>query len=146
MMLAKIALCTGGAILFAGAWVVHEGAIRVSVDEAGPRKDAAHVHLLLPAALAPMSVHLLPQNLLGDGLEQARPWLPVAEVACQQLAQYPDAELVEVRDGHEHVRVATHGGNFYIDVEDVDETVHVSFPLRTAWKVVRTLEESGPTI
>jgi hypothetical protein len=145
MLTGKMALSAASTALLAGAWVAHEGLIRVSVDDTKPGKEPAHLHLIVPAALAPAVLHLAPEHALRSGLEQARPWMPAARVACKELGRLADTDLVEVRNAHEHVRVSTRSGHLVIDVESRGETVHVSFPLRTAWRLAKQIESSGPS-
>ena len=49
LLLAKIALGVTGGLTLAAGYTFHEGMVRVSVDEHGPKGD--HVHLMVPAAL-----------------------------------------------------------------------------------------------
>ena len=143
-MLAKVMLGMLGMAIFAGAYVVHEGAIRVSVDEHKPGQKAEHVRLIVPAAIVPMGMKLVSDERLRHHLEKARPWLPTIRVASQELARLPDTELVEVKDRKEHVRISTRGGKLMIDVDSDDENVHVSFPLRMVESLARDLEARQP--
>src|ERR1700756_5230132 len=58
LMLAKIGLGISGTIAVAAGYTVHEGMVRVSVDE--HRANGDHVHLVVPAALIPMAMKLAP--------------------------------------------------------------------------------------
>jgi hypothetical protein len=141
-MLAKVTLGALGTLALAGAYVVHEGAVRVAVDEqfAGGK----HVHLLVPAALVPVGMKFVPDQKLREAAVQARPWLPAIGVACQELAHLPDTKLIEVRDAEQHVSVLKRGALLVLDVQSPRETVHVSFPLKALNRVVRQLESLGP--
>ena len=141
-MLAKVMLLVLGAAALAAVYVINQGAVRVSVDEQKP--GGTHLHLLLPAALVPAGMKLVPNEKLREATVQARRWLPTIEAASRELAQLPDSDLVEVRDAREHVRIAKRGALLVIDVESPQETVHVSFPLRTAGEVARQLESLQP--
>ncbi len=141
-MLAKVMLPVLGAVALAGAYVVEEGAVRVAVDEQKP--GGTHLHLLVPAALVPMGMKLVPKENLREAAVQVRPWLPTIEAASQELARLPDSDLVEVRDAREYVRITKRGALLVIDVQSADETVHVSFPLRTVTGVARQLASLGP--
>ncbi len=143
-ILLKLAAGTAGTMLLAGSWVVHEGAVRIAVDETPDGREPTHIHLLLPATFVPAVLHLVPTGHLQGALAQARPWMPAAEAACEELAKLPDTDLVEVRDSSEHVRIRTRSGHLVIDVDGPRDTVHVSFPLRTAWKVAREIEQIRP--
>jgi prephenate dehydrogenase len=54
--------------------------------------------------------------------------------------------LVEVKEPGEHVRVAKEGGSIVVDVEEKDETVHVSTPIRAISSTVEQLAASAPSI
>jgi hypothetical protein len=129
MWLAKCALGVGGTIVLAGAYTFHEGVIRISVDEHAA--NGKHVHLFVPAALIPVAVRLAPQHAMEDAARQAGPWLPTVQRAAEELRKLPDAELVEVRDTEQYVRIRTQGGKLLLDVESPRETVHIACPLVT---------------
>lgn len=129
MWLAKLALGVGGTVVLAGAYTFHEGVIRISVDKHGANGE--HVHLFVPAALVPVAVRLAPRHALEDAAREAGPWLPTIRRLAEELRKLPDAELVEVRDAEQYVRIRTQGGKLLVDVESPDETVHVACPLET---------------
>ena len=142
MLLAKAALGLGGTIVLAGAYTMREGVIRVDVDEF--RAGGSHVHMWVPAAAVPMVMHLVPDKHMRHASEHAREALPILRAVLKELKKYPDAEFVEVTDPREHVRVRTHYGKLQIDVEGVDENVHVLCPLSTIDDVTSQLEERTP--
>lgn len=144
MILGKIALGVGGTVVLASAWLVSDGLVRVSVNEMPEAAHPTHINVIVPAALVPAALHFVPNHALREAVERAGPWMPAAQAACEELAKLPDTELVEVRDNREHVRIRTEDGRLVIDVESPRENVHVSFPLRTAWKVAREIRERGP--
>jgi hypothetical protein len=142
ILLAKAALGVGGALVMAGAYTFHEGLIRVDVDEYGA--GGSHVHMWVPAAVVPMTMHFVPRHHLRDAAEHAREFLPVAHALFKELKEFPNAEFVEVKDDDQHVRIRTHDGKLQIDVEVPDQHVHVLVPLSTVDDVVGQLEESAP--
>ncbi|PYT88671.1 MAG: hypothetical protein DMG36_23775 [Acidobacteria bacterium] len=142
MLLAKAALGLGGALVMAGTYTFHEGLIRVDVDEY--RAGGSHVHMWVPAAVVPMTMHFVPRHHLRDAAEHAREFLPVAHALFKELKEFPDAEFVEVKDDDQHVRIRTHDGKLQIDVEAPDQNVHVLVPLSTVDDVVGQLEASSP--
>lgn len=142
MFLAKAALGVSGALVAAGAYTFHEGVIRVDVDEF--RAGGSRVHLWVPAALVPMSMHFVPKHHLCNAADHAREFLPVAHALFKELRNFPDAEFVEVKDGEQHVHIRTRGGKLQIDVDDPDEKVHLLVPLSTVDDVVGQLEDSAP--
>lgn len=142
ILLAKAALGIGGALVLAGAYTLHEGVIRVDVDEY--HAGGSHVHLLVPAAMVPMAMHFVPQHQLQDASRQAREFLPLTHELIKELKQFPDAEFVEVKDIRDHVQIRTHGGKLQIDVDDPDENVHLLVPLSTLDDVAGQLEANAP--
>ena len=142
MLLAKAALGLGGALVMAGVYTFHEGLIRVDVDEYGT--GGSHVHMWVPAAVVPITMHFVPRHHLRDVTEHAREFLPVAHALFKELKEFPDAEFVEVKDDDQHVRIRTHDGKLQIDVEAPDQNVHVLVPLSTVDDVVGQLEASSP--
>jgi hypothetical protein len=142
LLLAKIALGVTGGLTLAAGYTFHEGMVRVSVDEHGPKGD--HVHLMVPAALIPPALHLAPRRSLEDAARQAGPWMPTVREIAKELRNYPDAELVEVLDEKEHVVIRTKNGDLLIDVDSAEETVHVSCPLSTIEHVTDQIAEMAP--
>ena len=142
-MLGKVMLGLAGTTALAGAYLVQQGTVRVSVDE--HRANGRHVHLLVPAALVPMGMRFVPEENLLDAARQARPFLPTIRVASAELARLPDCDLVEVQDVNKYVKITKRGGSLVIDVQSPEETVHVSFPLRLTDRVAAQLESVGPS-
>ncbi len=142
-MLGKVMLGLAGTTALAGAFLVQQGTVRVSVDE--HRANGRHVHLLVPAALVPMGMRFVPEENLLDAARQARLFLPTIRVASAELARLPDCDLVEVQDVNKYVKITKRGGSLVIDVQSPEETVHVSFPLRLADRIAAQLESLGPS-
>jgi hypothetical protein len=142
ILLAKAALGLGGALVVAGAYTFHEGVIRVDVDEY--RAGGSHVHMWVPAAVVPMTMHFVPKHHFRDAAEHAREFFPVVRTLFKELKKFPDAELVEVQDGDQHVLIRTHDGKLQIEVHDSGENVHVLVPLSTLDDVVSQIQESTP--
>ncbi len=141
-MLAKVAAGVLGTAVLAGAYVVHEGAVRIAVDERSA--GGKHIHLLVPAALVPVGLKLVPDEKLRQAAAPARPWLPAVRAASQELARMPNADLLEVRDTRDHVRLSKRGRLLVLDVKSTRETVHISFPVKTLDQVAQRLESLGP--
>jgi prephenate dehydrogenase len=72
--------------------------------------------------------------------------MPTIRAALDQLRESDDVTLVEVKEPGEHVRVAKEGGSIVVDVEEKDETVHVSTPIRAISSTVEQLAASAPSI
>ena len=142
MLLAKLALGFCGTVAVAGAYTFHEGVMRVDEDCSNGR----HVHVWFPAAIVPMAMYVVPSRHLKCAAARVGPWLPTLRALTKELKKYPEAELVEVEDGNDHVRVRTHHGKLLIDVRNPEETVHVVCPLAMIEDVSKELEARVPTI
>lgn len=141
-MLGKVMAGLASSLALAGAYVVHEGAIRIQVDQQSAK--GSHLHLLVPAALVPAAMMFVPEATLREAATRARPWLPAVRAATEGLARQPDCDLLEVRSANEHVHVAKRGALLVVEVESLRETVHVSVPLRTINGVAHRLESWSP--
>jgi hypothetical protein len=145
LVLAKVALGLGVTLAAAGAYVFHEGVIRVDVDE--NRDGGTHLHLWLPGTVVSTGLHFVPQEKLQSTAQDLRPYLPVLREISKELEKYPNAELVDVMDGHDHVRISMIGGKLRIDAACQDgDVVHVSVPARVLRDVVDQLEDRAPGV
>jgi hypothetical protein len=142
VLLAKIALGFGATVVMAGAYTFREGLIRVDVDET--RGEEHHVHVWVPAAVVPMAMHFVPRKQILRAGERAEEFMPLMHAVAKELQRYPEAELVEVHDGDQYVRIRTHNGNLMIDANEPGQTVHVSCPLATIDDVSRELASFAP--
>jgi hypothetical protein len=141
LMLAKIGLGITGTLAVATGYTLHEGMVRVSVDE--HRAHGHHVHLVVPAALVPVAMRFAPRHAMQNASRQAGPWLPTVQRMAEELRNYPDAELVEIRDANEHVAIHTQNGTLLVDVESAGETVHVACPLSTIEHISEEIAHSS---
>ena len=137
--MAKIALGFFGTVALAGAYTFHEGVLRVDEDH----HDGRHVHIWVPAAIVPMAMHVIPNRHFDHAAEAAQ-WVPTLHAVLKELKKYPEAQLVEVEDDRQHVRIRTHQGKLLIDVSEPGEDVHVACPLATIEDVASQLEARIP--
>jgi hypothetical protein len=144
ILLGKIALGIVGTAVAGVGVLCSEGMIEVKVVERKP--EVHHVYVIAPAMLVPIGMHFAPQRDLSRAAAQIRPWLPTIRAALDQLRESDDVTLVEVKEPGEHVRVAKEGGSIVVDVQDENETVHVSTPIRAISSTIEQLAASGPTI
>jgi hypothetical protein len=145
LVLAKVGLGLGATLAMAGAYVFHEGVIRVDVDEHS--EGGSHVHFWVPATVVATGMHFLPKNQLNHTTAEMRPFLPALREVAKELEKYPNAELVDVSDAREHVRIAMEGGRLRIDAVSEDgDVVHVSVPARVLRDVTDELEEQAPGV
>jgi len=128
ILLAKIALGIAGVGLASAGVLCSEGVVNVKVVEKQPQ--GLHIHVIAPAMLAPIAVHLAPQRDLAEAARQIQPYMPAIRAALDGLRDSGDVVLVEVKEPGEHVEVAKSGGSIVVDVDDADATVHVSTPIR----------------
>ncbi len=144
LFLAKAALGFSATLALTGAYVFHEGVIRVDVDE--KRGDCKHVHVWVPATVVPVALHVVPQQKLRQAAEQARPYLPLLREVVKELEKYPNAELVDVQQGGQDVHVSVHNGRIYVDAVSSDQNIHVRVPVETISDVADRLESVAPGV
>jgi hypothetical protein len=142
MLFAKIALGLASTVAFAAIYTFREGVIRVDVDEF--RDGGSHVHLWVPAAAVPIALRCAPRDHLQNAAEHLKPWIPTIRQLAKELAKYPEANLVEVVDGDDHVQIRTHAGKLQVDVHEPGESVHVAFPIATLEEISGQLTENIP--
>src|SRR5579864_2887488 len=129
IFLAKLGVGVLGTALVAGAALSSEGFIAVRVHEAA----------------VPVALRFVPNEHLAQASENVRPYLPIIDAAIPALEQAPDGVLVEVIDNDEHVLISKRGGSLVVDVNDHDDMVHVSVPLRAAQSAVHEIAAAnGP--
>jgi hypothetical protein len=145
LVLAKVALGLGASMAMAGAYVFHEGVIRVDVDE--QRAGGSHVHFWVPATVLATGMHFIPKDQLNHTTAEMRSFLPALREVAKELEKYPNAELVDVRNARDHVRIAMEDGRLRIDAVSEDgDVVHVSVPARVLGDVADELEEKAPGV
>ena len=144
VLLGKVALGIVGTAVAGVGVLCSEGMIEVKVVERQP--EVHHVYVIAPAMLVPIGMHFAPRRELSRAAAQIQPWMPTIRAALDQLRESDDLTLVEVKEPGEHVRVAKQGSSIVVDVEDRDDTVHVSAPLRAISNTVEQLAASAPSI
>ena len=145
LILAKVALGLGVTVAAASAYVFHEGVIRVDVDE--QRNGGTHVHFWVPTTVVSTGLHFVPQEKMQSTARNVRPYLPVLREISKELEKYPNAELVNVANGEDHVRIAMNHGKIRIDaVSHEGDVVHVTVPARALRDVVDQLEDHAPGV
>ena len=144
ILLGKIALGIVGTAVAGVGLLCSEGMIEVKVVERAP--EVHHVFVIAPAMLVPIAMRFAPRRDLSRAAAEIKPWLPTIRAALDQLRDSNDVTLVEVREPGEHVRVTKEGGSIVVDVEDHDDTVHVSTPIRAISSTIEQLAAAGPSI
>jgi hypothetical protein len=141
ILLAKVSIGVLGTALVAGAAVSSEGFIHVKVHEKQP--DGANVNLYVPAAIATTALHFVPERHFAHESEKLRECLPIIDAAVPALRDSPDGVLVEVEDAQDHVLVQKIGSSIVVDVNDTEDVVHVSVPLRAAQRAIHEIAEAS---
>ena len=144
LIIAKIALGLGATLAVGGAYVFHEGVINVDVDEFRP--GGSHVHVWVPATALSLGMLVVPRHHLEHAASHVQPYLPVLREVAKELKRFPNAKLVEVKDGTDHVFIGTVDGKIRIDAVNNTETVHLRIPIETVEDVADRLETHAPTI
>jgi len=137
ILLAKIALGIAGAGLAGAGVLCSEGLVCVKVIEKQPQ--GLHLHVVAPAMLAPIAVRFTPQRDLANAAREMQPHMPEIRAALDGLRDSDDVVFVEVKEPGQHVEVAKSGGSIIVDVDDADEIVHVSAPIRAISSTVEQL-------
>jgi hypothetical protein len=141
IVLAKIALGTVGVVVAGVGVLCSEGVVNVKVAEKQP--NGFHFHVIAPALLAPIAVRVAPRSALAQAARQIQPNLPAIQAVLDGLSDSEDVVLVEVRGPDEHVEVQKVGGSIIVDVDDPNDTVHVSAPIRAIASTVNQLAAAG---
>lgn len=144
LLLGKIGLGFLGTALVAGAVVSSEGFIHVKVHE--KQTNGTHISLVMPAIVVPVTLKFVPNHYLAQGGRDLRRYLPAIDAAISGLADCPDGPLVDVTDPDEHVSVVKSGGSIVVDVDDPNETVHVSVPLHATQSAIHEIASAGGPI
>ena len=132
----------GAAALLSASLVYDAGAVRVSIQDRSPGGHSFGV--IVPAALVSAGMSFVPDKHLQQVPPEAVSFLPALEIAVEELKRVPDGPLVEVEAPGERVSVALRDGTISVDVEAVDESVHVRVPLGLVRSVVRHLRAANP--
>jgi hypothetical protein len=88
VLLGKIALTLTGTMLAGVGVICSEGMVEVNVVEKSP--EIHHVYVVAPAMLAPIAVHFIPADKLGNASEQIKPYLPEIRAGLEQLRETDD--------------------------------------------------------
>ena len=143
ILFGKIALGMVGTAVAGVGLLCSEGMVQVKVVERQP--EVHHLYVVAPAMLAPIAMHFAPRRDVSQAAAEIQPWMPTIRAVLEQLRDTDDVTLVDVREPGEHVRVSKQGGSIVVDVEDRDDTVHVSTPIRAISSTVEQLAAAGPS-
>lgn len=141
IFLAKLGVGVLSTAVVAGAALSSEGFIHVKVHEKRPGGD--NIRLIVPAAIVPVALHFVPKRDLDEAPADLQQLLPIIDAAVPELEKCSDGVLVEVVDPGEHVLISKSAGSVIIDVNDRDDNVHVSVPLRTIRNSLHQIAEAS---
>jgi hypothetical protein len=142
LLLGKVGLGIVGTALAGVGIICSEGMISVNVETRQPEKH--HVYVIAPAMLVPIGMRFVPKEHLADSAREIQPWMPTIRAAMDALGESEDITFVEVKEPGQNVRVAKSGGSIVVDVDDNDETVHVSTPIRAMASAMEELAAASP--
>jgi hypothetical protein len=142
LVLGKIALSLAGTAIAGVGLLCSEGMIQVNVVQ--KRAEGHHIRVMAPALLLPIGMHFAPKDGISEASEEIQPWLPTIRAALSQLRECDDFVFVEVKEPGQQVRVAKSGGSMVVDVNDEEQSVHVSAPIRAMSSAVEELAAAAP--
>ena len=139
LLAAKIALACAGMAIAGAAVLCSEGFVRVDVTQRGSEPHA--IHVLAPAMLVPIATRIATHFSSDPNISKMHrdlgPYAPTVRGALGELNSTGDMTLVEISDSRDHVRVEKSGGALLINIEDRDDTVHVSVPIGAISRALR---------
>jgi hypothetical protein len=142
ILLGKVGLGIVGTALAGAGIICSEGMISVNVETRQPEKH--HVFVVAPAMLVPIAMHFVPKDRLGEQAREIQPWMPTIRAGLDALGESDDITFVEVKEPGQNVRVAKSDGSIVVDVNDNDETVHASAPIRAMASAIEELAAASP--
>jgi len=142
ILLGRVGLGIAGTVLAGAGIVCSEGMITVNVETRQPEKH--HIFVMAPALLVRVGMHFVPKENFAEAAREIQPWMPTIRAAMDALGESEDITFVEVKEPGQNVRVAKSGGSIVVDVQDNDETVHVSTPIRAMSSAIEQLAEASP--
>jgi len=136
-----ILAAAGVTAIVAAATVYDMGALRVSIRE---KQAGGHsIRLLVPAAVIPVAMRLVPDKALEAMPAEIRPYVSAIETAAEALERCPDGLLVQVDGPGQKVNIALRDGSLVIDVDSESEIVHAKVPLKAFESAVKRFERAN---
>ena len=142
LLLGKVGIGIAGTMLAGAGILCSEGMISVNVETRQPEQH--HVYVVAPAMLVPIAMHFVPREHLAEHAQEIKPWMPTIRAAIDALSETDDITFVEVKEQGQNVLVAKSGGSIVVDVNEADETVHVSTPIRAVRSAIEELAAASP--
>jgi hypothetical protein len=140
VILGKIALGVFGTMAAGVGLICSEGFVTVNVVEHAPEQH--HIFVMAPAAIMPITARFIPADKFNKAARELKPYMPMIRAALDSLDATDDVTLVEVKQPDEHVLVRKEGGSVIVDVDDHDDHVHVSTPIRAIESTIEQVASS----
>lgn len=142
ILLGKVALGFAGTALAGAGLLCSQGLVQVNVVQ--KQAQGHHIHVVAPALLLTIGAHFAPKESMAEASAEIQPWMPTIRATLAQLRECDDIAFVEVSRPDQKVRVAKSGGSIVVDVESVEDSVHVSAPIRAMSSAVEELAAMAP--
>ena len=141
-MLAKVGIAIAAPFLLTAIFIGATGVVVVDVKEGGP--DGHHFVIPVPLVVAQVALSFAPEEAKYVECPEFAPYRDLALRILEELESIPDAVLVEVKDGGEHVLIRKEGNNLRVNVVDgADTVVDCKVPLKMAKKIIRDYDGTG---
>lgn len=128
------------------AWTARSGVATVSLHD---RSEGVHLWLPVPMALVDVALTAtaVPAvytaglgDLSVDGVDVDLGELgPMVVALLEELESVPDATLVEVLDGRDHVKITKSGDKLLVEVEEPDLSVRVAIPASAVARIAERI-------
>ena len=112
----------------------------VVVDVVNHREDS-RIFVPVPLSLVNFAAGMVPRPHKAEVAEKLKNCQPYMDAIANQMVDLPDAVFVEVQNPREQVHLAKEGNSLVIDVNNSDEKVHVSIPIRGMKRVMQNLTD-----
>jgi hypothetical protein len=107
----------------------------------------ARVWVPVPLAFGHLAGYLLDIPLKTDGkFQEVWQYRDAAAEILRQLPGLPDADLVQVDSGQEHVRIFKRGDALFVQVDTPREKVNVRLPMQTVEQLADALEKPNANL
>jgi hypothetical protein len=133
-------------VVASGTAALASAVYRAGIVEVDVRSDdvtSGDVSIRIPGFVIAVAASLVPAEALSDAAREAKPFLPAARAAFDELTHCPDGVYVEVESRGEHVRIGKKDGVFFVHVRTDGESVRVSLPLHAVGPVLARLESAA---
>ena len=136
---ASLTVVVVGWVMLVGAVLAWGGVATVNlVEENGTRVTVPIPMAVVEAAVVSGDLLFDIEDHLNVELDLGE-WGPLVREMLKELDECPDAVLVEVVDGSDHVRVVKEGGSLRVEVTDSEVDLRVSIPTRSIRRTVGRL-------